>query len=329
MNRLRYSLVILSTIFILGGCGTGGTSAQKPGVITLSDNNIPVAVVSLDTENVTTNKSVVFDASQSSDADGDSLSYEWKDESGKLLSTDQKVDRLFTEAGDYTMNLYVADDKGGVASDSITVKVTRHGSSSSGNQPPVALALPVSPTEISSGETVHFMDNGSYDPDGTIEKYEWRDMDGILMSSTKNFDRTLYYRPQHDFNNDGTTRYVKTLYVTDNSGNVSSFPVEIIVHKSASNTPPTVNLGPDLNLLIGTKHKIYANGEDDGNIDKYIWKSGSTELLNGDYPWFPFECKELGAYTLSVMAIDNGQLESAVDTITVYCTVTGVTGSGW
>jgi len=122
------------------------------------------------------------------------------------------------------------------------------------NQPPVVKAKSLTSLYIGAGESIDLEDDGSYDPDGTIVKYEWRDMDGILLSDTKVLLRKLYYYPEYDFNKDGTNRYVKTLTVIDNEGKSSSKSFEIFVHRPL-NTRPTataqsVTLDEDTSKVI-------------------------------------------------------------------------------
>ena len=167
-------------------------------------------------------------------------SVQWKDETGKVLSTDFSFNRLFTEPGTYETIAVITDQDGQVKTERVVVEVSpaSNQNTSDTNQPPVAKAKAES-LDIMDGEYIHLSDDGSYDPDGTIVKYEWRDMDGILLSTGKTLDRILYYDPQYDFNHDGTTRYVKTLYVTDDKGAVSFISFTIIVHQRTSTpTPP-------------------------------------------------------------------------------------------
>ncbi len=333
-QKILYSLTALAVLISFTACSSGGpgTQTQRPDVAVSSSNTIPVVVVKSSESNITTGRGIVFDASESYDRDGDRLTFEWMDENGKLLSTDARVNRLFTSEGTHVMKLNVIDEKGGVASKTISVKVTRHSNAQqNGNQPPVVLTTvdgeDTDYLETNSGDIVHFADNGSYDPDGNIVKYEWRDMDGILLSSGKTLDRALYYRPQYDFNHDGTTRYVKTLYVTDDQGNVSQKSITIIVHKLPQNTPPVVDLGPDQNLLAGQHTTLRADASDsDGVIDYYIWKKNGVVVAEGPYmSTFTTADLAVGTHSYSVTVRDNNGAETT-DTIDIHVTLTGASG---
>lgn len=335
-KNIAYSLSALAVLVSLTACG-GGSGAtsdnQSPDIAVSSSNTIPVPVVRTVDGEVPLNQGVTFDASESYDPDGDQLTYAWKDSDGKLLSAEAKIDRLFNSEGTHTMTLYITDEKGGVATKNISVKVTRHGNATpSGDQPPVVETKvdgnDVDLIDVNSGDVVHFADNGSYDPDGgNIVSYEWRDMDGILLSNGPTLDRALFYRPQHDFNHDGTTRYEKTLYVTDDEGSVSSKTITVIVHQLATNTPPVVDLGPDKYILAGQHVTLRADASDpDGVIDYYIWKKGSTVVAEGPYmSTFTTANLAVGDHHYSVTVRDNDGAETT-DDIVIHVSVTGAGG---
>ncbi len=114
---------------------------------------------------------------------------------------------------------------------------------------PVAVAT-ASATDIYSGDFIHIEDSGSYDLDGEIVSYEWRDMDNKLISTTKVLNKRLYYHAKYDFNNNGTTTYVKTLTVTDNDGKKSSVSFIVIVHKRVDNNDTLNTISSEPNKKI-------------------------------------------------------------------------------
>ncbi len=338
-RKIFYSLSALAVVVGLAGCGGGAVQkTQSPEVAINSNNTIPVPVVKMSDTNVTTDKVVVFDASDSYDHDNDPLEFVWKDENGKVLSTQPKVNRVFTTAGVYTMTLEVTDEKGGVAEKTVRIKVTRHDNTPDANQPPVALAIvstatiPATPApvtiDVNSGDLIHFSDNGSYDPDGRIVKYEWRDTDGVLLCNGHNLDKKFCYYPEYDVNNDGTTRYVVTLYVTDDKGAVSSVKITIIVHKQDDNIPPTVEVGHDRTILAGQFTRLTATASDpDGTIKCYIWKKGDVVVAKGEnMSVYRTDNLSVGTHTYSVTVIDNDGAETT-KYIKVIVVATGASGS--
>lgn len=100
-------------------------NAGNPG--NPSANEVPTAVADADTATVTVGEEVTLDASDSSDPDGDDLTYEWElnapDGSSVQLSDDQAEKPTFTPdiAGDYKATLNVSDGNGGSAQDDVTV----------------------------------------------------------------------------------------------------------------------------------------------------------------------------------------------------------------
>ncbi len=336
-KKIVYSLAALAILTSFSACSgqSGKTTAQAPDIALNSTNTMPEPKVTISKSEVGTYEKVLFDASQSSDPDGDRLTYEWRDENGKLLSTEPAIDRLFTKEGTYNMTLYVTDEQGGVTPSPVSLKVTRGTSASTTNEPPVAKAKSLTPDnntstpvlDIMSGTTVHLTDDGSYDPDGSITKYEWRDMDGILLSTGKTLDRILVYRPEYDFNHDGTNRYVKTLWVTDNDGLVSSKSIEILVHQLPTNQPPVVDLGPDIHILANESATIHANASDpDGVIDKYVWKKAGVVVAEGIYmPNLTTPPLAVGTHTYTLTVTDNNG-EETTDSIDIIVSVTGASG---
>jgi len=239
---------VAAALILLGGCNdTSDVSFAGTNETVQTPSQPQTYRIDLSHSVVTTGESVDFALTETKQV----KSVEWRDENGKLLSTDTKFNKLFTQEGEYVILAVVTDTNDQVQTQKVRVKVTRNDRTQiSENQPPVVKAKAES-LDIMDEEYIHLSDDGSYDPDGTIVKYEWRDMDGILLSDTKQLDRMLHYWPQYDFNHDGTTTYVKTLYVTDDKGAVSSKSFTITVHqKETPNQSPYVDAGEDITVAL-------------------------------------------------------------------------------
>lgn len=85
------------------------------------ENHDPKALAGNNQE-VEVGEEIIFDASSSSDSDGDMLSYTWNFGNGQR-ALGSKVKYSYTKAGTYTVELKVSDGRGGQDSDALKVKV--------------------------------------------------------------------------------------------------------------------------------------------------------------------------------------------------------------
>jgi hypothetical protein len=308
-------LLFLSlSLFLVSGCQDGSVSeaAQSQEKI---EKPQAKSLVKVSRSVVPSGESVDFSIVKSSEV----VSVEWRDQKGKLLSRDRSFNRAFYDAGEYAITVTVTDAAHQIKTDTVVVKVTRHADQpiQSDNQPPVVKAK-AEATDITEGEAIRLCDDGSYDPDGEIVSYAWRDMDGILLSSTKRLDRTMHYYPQYDFQHDGTNRYVKTLTVTDDKGCSSSKSFTIIVHKKPdSNKPPIVDAGVDQEIVEGASVTLQAAASDaDGRIVSYRWKEGSVSVGNEAIVTLQNLSKGIHFFTITVTD-DRGATASDTVKVTV------------
>lgn len=143
------------------GTKTGGTENQPPVAIgTISKNEAVIG------------ESVTFDASQSYDPDGQIASYRWDFGDGQS-STSSIAAHVYNNAGTYTVSLLVTDDKGATDQGSAQIKINPSGT----NIAPTAVAA-VSKNSAMTGEELTFDASQSYDPDGSIVRYQWKFGDG-------------------------------------------------------------------------------------------------------------------------------------------------------
>lgn len=89
----------------------------------ITENTTPVAIISTDTTGGSSPLTVNFDATGSSDADGDPLTYSWDFGDGSEPSSDAKVSHVFTEKGIYQVTLSVDDGKGAENASSATTSI--------------------------------------------------------------------------------------------------------------------------------------------------------------------------------------------------------------
>ncbi len=172
-----------------------------PGVI-LPPNGAPKAAFVFSPSAPLAQSDVTFDASSSSDADGQIVSYAWNFGDGSTGSG-QVARHQFAVAGSYTVSLRVTDDRGmtGTVTSTLTVAV---------NTLPIA-AFVFSPTDPIANQEIFF--NASASKAGTgrrIVGYDWdfgtgRTGSGVTISKTYGTPAT----------------YKVTLVVTDDIGQKS------------------------------------------------------------------------------------------------------------
>jgi hypothetical protein len=119
------------------------------------------------------------------------------------------------------------------------------------NQPPVASVA----VATVNGSDFSFSPQGSYDPDGTIVKYEWDwESDGVYDFSSADGLTSHFF--------EGGT-YIVTLRVTDNKGATATATFEL-----TANFPPTASIA--IATADGTNFQF--NGTDSSDVEGGIFK---------------------------------------------------------
>ena len=134
----------------------------------------------------TTNLSCSFDASGSSDPDGDALAYAWNFGDGSTGSS-VTVSHTYASGGKYAVTLTVTDEHG--ATDTASQNVTV---SAPPNQPPTA-----SFTYTTGNLSCSFNGSGSTDADGSIVAYAWNFGDGSTDTVSGAIASHIYTQPRH------------------------------------------------------------------------------------------------------------------------------------
>jgi glucose/arabinose dehydrogenase/PKD repeat protein len=130
--------------------------------LTDSPNRPPVAAAAATPTSGSLPLQVQFDGSNSSDPDGDTLSYEWDlDGNGTVDSTAVSPSRTYTAAGVYVATLTVRDPSG--ASDSATVRID------AGNRPPVpVIDTPADGARAAVGDSITLSGSASDTDEGQL-----------------------------------------------------------------------------------------------------------------------------------------------------------------
>jgi hypothetical protein len=254
---------------------------------------------------------ITFDASGSTDANGDLLEYRWDFESDGIWDTtwSSSPTASFTWNDDYTgwATLKVTD---GEFSDTATAAVTVN------NVSPVIL---VSALTIVEGQPLIFNEPLFYDPAGRNDFYSvtWDYGDDRSPSGFSDDPDDLL--PQHIYTNSGI--YQATLTVTDEDGGI----VRATVMVTVLNTAPEVNIGGDASLDEGNIFSRIGSFTDPGAD---IWTAtvdfgdgtGTQSLaLNEDKTFnLSYVYADNGVFKLTVTVTESGpELASGTDIVTV------------
>jgi PKD repeat protein len=222
----------------------------------------PIATFIFTPTNPNAGQVVSFDASTSTDADGTIILYQWNFGDGTPVATGLVVTHSYAAPGVYPVTLTVTDNdtEFDVTTQGVPVEM---GGTGGVNQPPVAdfTFEPASPSEVNLKEVVTFKADGSSDPDGTINAYEWDfTNDGIYDATGPTVT--------HIFNTGGSK--IVTLRVTDNEGargfKTLVVSVEFIRPRADFTLAPTMPKVGEVVSFDGSD-----STDDDGRIDFYEW----------------------------------------------------------
>jgi len=196
---------------------------------TIDTNIAPIAKAG-DDQSMQEGSSILFNGAQSSDSDGNLVSFQWK-EGNTLLSTDIAFSKSNFSLGTHTIILTVTDNAGSSSSDSIVIEIVV-----GTNTLPVARAG--ENQSVNEGEEIIFSALDSVDDDGDIASYRWTyvgecsllptDCESVL-STNATFSKSDFKVGIHQV----------TLHVTDNDGAISTDSIEVTV-KSTLFVPETL-----------------------------------------------------------------------------------------
>jgi len=216
---------------------------------------------------------VTLDGSLTTDPQGDTLTYEWSQLTGPVAVISSPTTALtqfdaplVTSPTELVFQLKVVDTTGLVGFDSTHVTVKPN------SVPPVANAGTDQTAYV--GNAVYIDPTGSFDPDGIIVSYQWRQTAGTTVSSAITSGNGLQI---------GTggilvgTVLTFELIVTDDSGYSATDTVNVTLDV-ANGVPPTAVLSPDTALYdevwegyTGSYNAFYSN-DPDGSIVSYEWR---------------------------------------------------------
>jgi len=211
-----FALTLITGQFITA-CGGGSSSGNTDNNDVVISNTAPVAEAGTD-QSVTTGTEVILDASNSSDADGDSLSYSWILSSvpaGSIatLTNSASVNSSFTAdiEGSYVVTLTVNDGTENSSADSVTITSSTPTSTPNGTTKSYAIVdtnqtvcynSSTGQSQACSGEGSD-ADYSGNQPDYTLSS------DGLTVADNVT---GLVWAQSSDINSDGVINYDDKLY---------------------------------------------------------------------------------------------------------------------
>ncbi len=328
-NKLDRKLIplLLLSLTACGGSDSEGSSVTEPAPAT---NNIPIALAGLD-QNVATNSTVTLDGNNSSDVDGDPLTYLWEftskpsSSSATLTSTTAALTTFTADSdGTYQLSLIVNDGKDSSIADSITI-VSSTTTAPTNNIPIAQAGLD---QNIATNSIVTLNGNNSSDADADPLTYLW-EFTSKPSSSSATLTSTTAALTTFTADSDGT--YQLSLIVND--GKDSSIADSITIVSSTTNTPtnniPVAQAGLDQNVATNSLVTLDASNSSDADGDEltFLWDfsslpAGSAATLTSTTTIETSFTTDIdGTYQLSLI-VDDGVDASIADTITITSTTT-------
>lgn len=251
-------------------------------------NTPPVAVINMTSTMVPIGVNTTFDASESTDADGDPLTYDW-DFGNNNTTAGKIVGFKFMELGYYNVTLSVGDGVT-VTKDTKAIEVYQP------NRPPVADFM-VEPSIFNNTDLVIFNASTTTDPDEDTLTYDWAFGDGNISSGMV---------VEHAFELAGS--YTVNLTVSDGGYNDSITKVLGVLQKNRAPLAVinvSVDMGPEGYLShIGEDITFDAIGSTDADGDPmtFTWNFGDGTNATGDTVTHTFT--NIGLYYVNLTVSD-------------------------
>jgi len=259
----------------------------------------PVVSFTFDPASPEVDETVNFDASDSSDLDGNIVSYEW-DFGDQTTGSGVNSTHAYSSEGTYTVTLTLTDN------DEITNIDTKNITVTPKPLPPEA-SFTFSPASPEVGQPVSFDASSSNDPDGTIVNYFWNFGDGTTENQTDTVTIIHAYTSLGSHN--------ITLTVTDDSQLTNTTTKSITV--SPPKQPPEASftyspLDPQANQTV--TFNASGSSDPDGTIIDYFWSFGDGTTGTGITATHAYVLD--GTYTVILTITDNdAYIETATKAI--------------
>lgn len=272
--------------------------------MTIRVNHPPVAEAGPDID--TDKLYVAFDASQSKDADGDALMYEWDFGDGSPAAYGTQVTHVYPRSGVFPVTLRVDDGTGlsnarAIDATRVTIRA-RPLAEAGGNR------------DVCSGEPILFDASDSADPDGGLLLFSWDFGDGSdsdLINPTKTYEQPGVYPV--------------TLTVRNETGTQYGTDIDRIA--ALVREGPIADAGGDRTVCSNQRVRFDGSGstDADGAVNAFSWTYGDGNTGSGENPVHIFKRPGTYAVTLTITGEARGAcspLDSDVANITVVAAPT-------
>ena len=285
-KKLTVKLLFLLAGFSLVGCAPGTPSGQTELVVggaTAPNTTLPFAEAG-ENKGIITGQSITLDGSNSLDADGDILSYNWSIYSAPETSNASLTQRSSSKSqlipdidGQYILSLVVNDNVDGSSIDFVTITA-----STSGNTPPVCNIAPNLSASTGSAFTLNYVTANDNDNDNL--SYLWT-LESTPDHSTTSLTSATIKNPSLTPDIDG--EYYLSLTVND--GTHDSQPCLTVISSSANpNARPFAHAGDGYGVFTDKPFDIdgSASFDPDSSTLTYEWLvinaplGGTTTITN-------------------------------------------------
>ena len=291
-----------------------GQLDSAPDMVQLSTQNSPPVANAGPDQSVAVGQTFTLDGSQSSDVDGDPLTYHWTllsrpAQSRASLSDPTAVKITFEvdAAGLYVAQLIVGDGQADSAPAMVQITTV--------NSPPVANAGPAQAVPVR--QTVVLDGRQSSDVDGDPLTYLWS-FTALPPGSTATLSNDKASQPTFVVDLPGI--YVAQLIVND--GHVDSAPATVMI--STRNSKPVANAGPDQQVAAGDMVTLDGSGSSDVDRDSLTFRwtlltlpAGSTAVLSSLTAITPTFVADTAGIYVAQLVVNDGQLDSDPATVTI------------
>jgi hypothetical protein len=291
-----------------------GRATSAPDTVTISTvNSAPTAKAGADIA-ARIGETVRLDGGESTDPDGDEITYSWTlterpaGSTATLSGANTATPSFVVDVnGRYVVRLLVSD--GTLTSQPASVIINTQ------NSPPAANAGPDQSGRV--GQTIQLDGSGSRDPDGDPLTYAWT-FTSVPEGSSTGIANASTINPSFVIDRPGT--YVVSLVVND--GTATSAPDTVTI--TTENAPPVANAGPDIGAAVGQTVTLDGSASSDPDFGtlSYQWSivskpAGSTATLGNPTDVRPtLAIDEAGDYVVQLI-VNDGELSSAPDTVRV------------